>query len=97
MTNATITQTAQEAKELFDIIMDLYSQYLNTLEIYVSKIPDSETGILNDLNAHMVDVQNALEHDISIFENALNSDKQDLQMIKDQLKINDIYKMLKNG
>ncbi len=97
MTNATITQTAQEAKELFDTVMDLYWQYLNTLEAYISKIPDSETGILNELNAHMVDVQNAIEHDISIFENALNSDKQDLHAIKDQLKINDIYKMLKNG
>ena len=97
MTNTTITQTAQEAKELFEIIMDLYWQYLNTLEAYTAKIPDSETGLLNELSAHMVDVQNALEHDISVFQNALNSDKQDLHEIKDKLKINDIYKMLKNG
>lgn len=97
MITSTITQTAQEAKELFQIVMDLYWQYLNTLEIYISKIPDSETGILNELNAHMADVQNAIEHDISIFENAINSDKQDLHAIQDQLKINDIYKMLKNG
>ena len=97
MINTTITQTAQEAKELFETIMNLYMEYLNALEALASKIPDDETAMLNDLYKHIGEVQKSLEYDISVFEKAVAEDREDINKIKDDLKIGDIYKILQIG
>jgi hypothetical protein len=97
MTNATITKTAEDAKELFDTIMNLYMEYLNALEALVPKIPDNETEMLKELYIHIGEVQDALDHDISVFQKAVNSDEEDIHKIKDNLKIGDIYKTLQIG
>ena len=96
MNQSQITQTASEAEELYKIVMNLYWSYLDTLETYIQSIPETETGILNELNKDMQDVQAALEHDISVFEQAIQSDTEDLHQLKDKLKIDTIYENLKN-
>ena len=90
-----ITKTTQDAEELFKLIMNLYSTYLDSLEAYIANVPETETETLNDLYQHMQDVQSALEHDISIFDKAIQSDLEDLNKLKDKLKIDTIYKKLK--
>ena len=89
-----ITQTAQDAETLFKLIMNLYWTYLEGLETYIKSIPETETEILKDLYQHMQEVQNALEHDIGIFEDAIQSDTENLHQLQDQLKIDTIYKSL---
>jgi predicted phage-related endonuclease len=96
MNQSQITQTATEAEELYKIVMNLYWSYLDTLEKFIKGIPETETGILNELNKDMQDVQAALEHDISVFEQAIQSDTEDLHQLKDNLQINSIYEKLKN-
>jgi hypothetical protein len=91
----TITKTTKDVEELFKLIMKLYWTYLDALECYIRQIPDTETAVLNDLIEHMEEVQGALEHDISIFQKAINNDTEDLHKIHDQLKIDTIYKKLK--
>lgn len=95
MINLEITATAKGVEELFKMIMNLYWTYLNMLEDYIKKIPETETDVLNELLAHMNEVQNALEHDIGVFQKAIDSDSEDLQKVQDQLKIDVIQKKLK--
>ena len=95
MINLEITAKAKNAEELFKMIMNLYWTYLNALESYIQQIPETETDILNELILHMDEVQTALEHDVGIFQKAVNSDMEDLQTIQDQLKIDTIQKKLK--
>lgn len=94
MDKTQITQTATDASELFKVIMKLYWSYLDDLEETIKHIPDNQTDALNDLLQHMGDVQMALEHDVAVFDKALQEDLEDVGKLKDQLKINDIYKNL---
>ncbi len=94
MDKTQIVTTVDSAKELFEMVMDLYSKYLEELEVYVKAIPETEIEILNELNRHMAEVQEAIEHDMGIFEEAINYDKENLHQLKDKLKINSIYKIL---
>jgi hypothetical protein len=95
MINLEITTKAKNAEELFTLIMNLYWTYLNALEAFAERIPETETAVLNELLDHMEEVQGALEHDISVFQKAIDSDSEDLQNITDQLKIDIIQKKLK--
>ena len=95
MKKSQITKTTQDAEELFKLIMNLYSTYLDGLEAYIANIPETETETLNDLYQHMQDVQSALEHDISVFDKAVQSDLEDLHQLQDKLKVETIYKELK--
>ena len=94
MNQAQITQTVNNAEELFKIIMKLYWTYLSSLEEYIKSIPETEKDILNELYQHMQDVQGALEHDISVFDKAIQSDLEDLNQLQDKLKIDLIYQKL---
>ena len=94
MEKAQITQTAKDAEELFKTIMNLYWTYLEGLEQYIHSIPETEAGLLNDLNQHMQEVQSALEHDIAIFDEAIHSDAEDLHRLQDKLKVDTIYQKL---
>jgi len=94
MDNTQITETAKNIEDLFNLVMQLYRTYLDALERYMQQIPGTETAVLNDLAEHMQEVQGSLEHDISVFQRAINSDMEDLHKIHDQLKIDTIYKQL---
>ena len=94
MNNTQLAGTAKNIKDLFNLVMQLYQTYLDALERYMQKIPDTETAVLSDLVEHMQEVQSSLEHDISIFQKAINSDTEDLHKTHDQLKIDTIYKKL---
>lgn len=81
-------------EELFEIIMKMYWEQLNALEIYINKIPDTEETLLEEMNELLLDVQASMEHDIGIFTKAINSDSENLHSIQDKLKISDIYEKL---
>jgi hypothetical protein len=95
MINSEATTKAKNAEELFKLVMNLYWTYLNALETLSKRIPETETAVLSELVGHMKEVQKALEHDISVFRKAIDSDSEDLQTIQDQLKIDVIQKKLK--
>jgi len=94
MDTSQITKTADDAVELFQVVMRLYTQYFDTLEIFIKNVPETETEVLKSLNQHLMDVQSALEHDLGVFYDAINRDKEDVSKIKDKLKIESIYKNL---
>lgn len=93
---ATVQQITGEAEALFRIVMDLYSTVLDELEQVIESVPDTEKQLLNELNTQMRDIQSALEHDIGVFDEAIQKDLEGIHQLKDQLKINDIYKQLKS-
>ena len=94
MENNTIIKTTKELEELFETIMKVYWAELNTLEVYINKIPDTEEALLDEMNELMSEVQASLEHDIGIFTKAINEDSVSLRNIQDKLKVNDIYEKL---
>ena len=59
-------------------------------------VPDTERQLLNELNVQMKEIEMALEHDIEVFNEAIQSDLENVHQWKDQLKINEIYKQLKS-
>lgn len=95
MEKTQITQTTNNAEELFKTIMNLYWTYLEGLEKYIQNVPEIEAKLLNDLNQHMKEVQSALEHDIAVFDEAIHSDVEDLHKLQDKLKIDTIYQKIK--
>ena len=94
MEKSQITQIAKDAEELFKTIMNLYWTYLEGLEKYIQNVPETETKLLNYLDQHMQEVQEALEHDIEVFDKAIQSDSEDLHQIQDKLKVDTIYQKL---
>ncbi len=88
-------KTAQDSEELFKLIMKLYWSYISNLEEYIQHVPETDVGQFNLLNDHMKEVQSSLEHDISIFEEAISNDTKDVHQTQDQLEINKIYQNLK--
>ena len=95
MDKSQITKTANDASELCKTIMRLYWAYLENLEKVIKSVPEDQTDVLNDLLKHMNEVQVSLEHDIGIFEKALQEDLDNVQEFEDSLKINSIYNFLK--
>jgi hypothetical protein len=94
MDKKQITQIATDAETLFKTVMGLYSSYLEALESTIQKIPDTETDLLKDLERHLADVQNALKHDLAVFDKAIAHDKEGLRRLQDQLKINELHNQL---
>jgi len=97
MINTKKTETAEAVQELFKEIMSLYWTYIETLEKIAAFIPDSETVALRELTKLMEEIQTAMEHDIALFQEAANSDLENLHQLQDQLKIDDIHKKLQQN
>ncbi len=97
MTSATATHpVAAEAEALLKTVTHLYAEYLSTLEALIEKVPDTEIETLRDLNAHLKEVHESLEHDLRLFDEAVSLDREELNRFQDQLKIKTLYDQLKN-
>lgn len=94
--NPAAQTIVRDTQELFIIVMDLYAVYLEEIERLIQEVPETEIQLLAALNAELTEIQGALEHDIGIFDHAIQSDLEDIHQFRDQLKINDLYKMLKS-
>ncbi|MBU0577768.1 hypothetical protein KJ742_00840 [Patescibacteria group bacterium] len=94
MKQTQIIETTQAIEELFKITMRLYWDYINALEELSKRVPDSHIGLLETLNTHMQDVQEALQHDIGVFDKAINEDLEEVNKIRENLKIQEIYNTL---
>jgi len=97
MVDSEITKATEDVKKLFEMIMNFYWNYMESLENFMKTVPDTDTVTLNEMVEHMGEVQEALKHDISIFQKAIDSDMEDVQGVKDQLKINTIQDKLKTN
>lgn len=93
LTNQNITE---QAEELFKIVMDLYSTAFDQLEALMASVPDSRMDLMKELQNQLNELQQAMDHDIALFDQAIHSDLEDLHQIRDRLKINEIYKQLKS-
>ncbi len=95
MTNTKAIQTVQAVETLFKDVMSLYWEYLSFLEDLVKRIPKTEKNTLLEIQEHVVEIQEAMDHDIGIFERVANEDGEGINKFQDDLKIQDIYKNLK--
>lgn len=94
MDQAQITQITNGAKNLFQAVMGIYETYLDMLEKLIALTPENDTATLGRLDMEVAEIQSALEHDIAVFDKAVQTDLEDVHQLKDKLKINDIYKKL---
>ena len=92
----TVQTIVSEAEELFTVVMDLYAVYLDQVEQLIQEVPETETRLLRELDAQMQEIQSAMDHDVAVFDQAIQSDLEDIHQFKDKLRINEIYKLLKS-
>jgi hypothetical protein len=97
MDNKQIHETAKDLEELFRLVMKMYWDYLGVLDKYIQQTPGTETALLKEITEHVNEVQAALDHDIGIFQKAIDSDTEDLHGTRDQLQISAIYQKLKQN
>jgi hypothetical protein len=97
MQNTTVIQTLESVKDTFKSVMGLYWTYLDTLNAYAERIPETDIETMQKLKEHTEEVLEAINHDIDIFSKAINEDVENMHGIQDKLKINDIYKFLKQN
>jgi len=83
-----------DTSTLLKITMKMYWDYLSALEGLVKRVPQSEEGMIQELYEHIEEVQSAMNHDVNVFEKAMQSDVENIHGIQDQLKINNIRNTL---
>jgi predicted DNA-binding helix-hairpin-helix protein len=93
--STSATQTIDRAQEFFTDMIQFYSNYINELETFLRIIPISETDLIDEVVEYMKEVKIALEHDLDIFDTAIASDREQIHFLKDDTKINELYKQLK--
>jgi len=79
---------------LYKTTMELYENYFKMLEVAIEKTPESEPTRLQELTDLTKEASEAMQADIALFDKAMNSDMETLASMKDDLKIQDIYKKL---
>ncbi len=79
---------------LYKTTMELYEEYFKMLEVAIEKTPTTDVARLTELNDLVQEGQEALQHDMAIFDKAVATDIESLANMQDKLKIEDIYKKL---
>ena len=97
MQTTTVTQTLESVENMFKDVMGLYWTYLDTLNAYMEQIPETDIKTMQKLKEHTQDVLEAINHDIDVFSKVISEDVENIHGIQDKLKINDIYKFLKQN
>jgi hypothetical protein len=97
MQNTTVIQTLESVENMFKDVMGLYWTYLDTLNAYAESIPETDIETMQKLKDHTQNVLEAINHDIDVFAKVINEDSENIRDIQDKLKINDIYKFLKQN
>lgn len=96
MPQTTLAATAKTAEELFDLVISLYTKYLDALEVYLDALPEAEVARIREVHEDIKEAQAALEHDLAVFDQAVQEDLEDLNQFQEKLKIQEIYKQLKS-
>ncbi|MBN2306513.1 hypothetical protein JXD20_00850 [Candidatus Peregrinibacteria bacterium] len=94
MNLAPAVQTLAEMERLYKSTMELYESYFEMLKVAAQNTPDSEVNKMALLNQLVEEATEALQTDLNSFEKAIATDAESLAGLKDQLKIQDIYKKL---
>lgn len=89
-------QIIKEANALFEEVMKVYWVYLDELEKMIAAADPQNEQMIHVLNQQIEEIQQAIIHDIDVFEKAAEKDIESVHQIKDQLKMNEIYKQLNN-
>jgi hypothetical protein len=92
-----ISQTATGMQMVFKATMELYEGYFQALEAALNATPDSDMQRVTKLRDLVQEAEEALEHDLGIFEKAVSLDAEGLNNMQDELKIASIHKQLQNG
>lgn len=79
---------------LYKATMELYDNYFKMLEVALQNIPNSEMEKIARLNELVKEAEEALEADLAVFDKAIAEDSETLMGMKDELKIQNIYKKL---
>ena len=95
MNKAQMEKTVKEVEILFKEVMRFYWDYLNQLETLIKSIPEDQTDFLKKINDHIAEVEESLEHDMALFDQATQEGIQDVHGIHDRLKIDQIRHQLK--
>ena len=91
--NSTV-QTLDKVEELYKATMAMYESYFEMLRVVVEKTPDSETEKLARIAALVDKANESLQADQDMFEKAISTDAEAITGLKDNLKIQNIYKKL---
>jgi hypothetical protein len=94
MDSNLINQTAYDLNVVYKATMELYENYFQTLDAALKATPDSEIERLQKLNALVQEANDALQHDLAIFDKAISSDAEAIMSMQDELKIQSIYNKL---
>ncbi len=93
--NTTSTNTAiQDAETLLRLVTETYQAYFDGLEAFAKTVPDSDTETLSRLSSQIKKAQESMEHDFSLFDKAIFKDKESLQHLREQLKIDELRNSL---
>lgn len=94
MENINLRQVTGGAHELFKSVMKLYWSYLAEIDEVIRQLPEGNQELLNVLNQQIDEVRAAIDHDVHLFEKAIQSDQEGLSNFRDELKIHSIYEKL---
>lgn len=94
MNKTVINGTTEAFEALFKEVMNLYWTYLETIEKYIKRIPETEVSALEELNIQTEEVLAALEYDTNVFQKAVDEDRENLQKVSEELQIHNIQKSL---
>jgi len=94
MDSNQIAEIALGMEVVYKATMELYEGYFTALKAAIDNTPNEEVDKLNELNALALEAEEALEHDLGIFEKALAMDAEELAGVQDELKIQSIYNKL---
>ena len=92
--SGNVNKIIKEANQLLEEVMKVYWVYLDELESMIAATNPSNQEIINVLNQQVEEIQQAIIHDIGVFEKAAEQDIESIHEIKDQLKMKEIYKRL---
>ncbi len=95
MNKTQVKQVVQSVENLYKDVMGLYWAYINFLEALAKRTPDEEVDTLMEIHEHIKEIQSAMQHDMGVFEKAMDSDMEEGSKVQEDLKIQDIYKKLK--
>lgn len=84
-----------EVEELFESVMKLYWAYLDQLEHFLHQASEDDHPTISALQEQIDEVQEAILHDVNLFEKAIQQDLEAAHHFQDELKINELYKKLK--
>ncbi|RLB93001.1 MAG: hypothetical protein DRH76_10690 [Deltaproteobacteria bacterium] len=88
-------QILWDMEVLYKTTMELYENYFTMLEVAIEKTPTTDVARLTELNDLVQEGQEALQHDMDVFNKAIDSDFETITNMDETLKIEELHNKLK--